>query len=216
MTLQRGNDRIAVPTDYQYLDSFEQAIQNTKSFGLPIPRFAIDFSFSPDLELLYERVSETVYIEEHSQENQVYPRASNCIWYAQIVCASLEKFYKRPMMLTSGYVLGNNHKIFYSPLAALATRLRDKEQGLINLHAWVTLPDLTVVDATLSHALRAVGAEDSGLDEDIFIRNVQEQRAEQKFCYQPALVGPAYWEEADIRPVPVGIAQRKGPFRSTL
>lgn len=108
MTLQPENDRsdrIAVPADYQYLDNFDQAIQNTKNFGLPLPRFTIDLSFSPDLELLHERVSETVYIEEYSQQDRLYPRASNCIWYARIVCASLEKFYKRPMMLTSGYVL---------------------------------------------------------------------------------------------------------------
>lgn len=98
----------------------------------------------------------------------------------------------------------------------METRLRDKKQGLIHLHAWVTLPDFTVVDATLSPALRACGVEEGGLAEDIFIRNVQEQRAEQKFCYQPVLVGPAYWEEAGIQPVPVGLAQKKGPFRSAF
>lgn len=207
MTLRQEDDRsdrIAVPADYQYLDNFDQAIQNTKDFGLPVPQFAIDFDFSPDLEQLHERVSETVYVEEHSQESRIYPRASNCFWYARIVCASLEKFYKRPLMLTSGYLLGKNHKIFHSLLAALEARLRDKKGGLVNLHAWVTLPDFTVVDATLIPALRAVGAEGSDSGKDIFIRSVREQRAEQKFCYQPVLVGPAYWEEAEIRPVPAG------------
>jgi hypothetical protein len=207
MILQQEDDRrdrVAIPSDYHYLDNFDHAIQNTKNFGLPTPQFATDVNFLPDLDLLYERVSETVYIEEHSQEKRIYPRASNCIWYARIVCASLEKFYKRPMMLTSGYLLGNKHKIFYSPLDALETRLRDKKAGLIHLHAWVTLPDFTVVDATLIPALHAIGAKDIGLTQDIFIRNVRAQSAEQEFCYQPVLVGPSYWEKANIKPVPVG------------
>jgi hypothetical protein len=148
-----------------------------------------------------------MYWEEHSQVGELYPWAGNSWWYAQSVCASLEKFYKRPMMLTAGYFLGQQHKVFYTPLEGLKARLLDKREAPINLHVWVTLPNFTVVDPTIIPALRVAGAEGCELEKDIFIRNVADQRADQKCCYQPVLVGPAFWEEAKIRPTPMGLVQ---------
>ena len=198
---ESNNPRFSiVPGDYEYLDNFNQAICNTKNLQLRPPNFAVDFDFSPDLEELYRHVQKALLQEERDPKNETRPPAFNCILYARSMCVSLSKYYGKPMMLTSGYLIGEGRKTFYEPLAELEARLSTTTDSPINLHAWVILPDLTIVDVTLIPTIRAVRAEDRDLTNDILIKNMREQRAEDEFCYQPVLVGSEYWDKASMRP----------------
>ena len=186
--------------DYQYSENLNAALNNTRSLGLSVPQFTVDFGFIPDLEVLYERAEDIVYLEKHDPKNLDNPPAFNCLHYAQQVWTGLQKFYNRPLLLTSGYVLGNGRKTFYEPLATLASRLEKPSDKRINLHVWVTLPDFTIVDPTLIFSLRFVGAANSQSAKDILIRNVREQHMREEHCYQPVLVGREYWDKASIKP----------------
>ena len=189
--------------DYNYLENLNHAIRNTEELKLPIPDFAVDYSFRPDIEELGHFVLAVVRWAKHDErlaKLKLEP-AFNCIIYAKIICNSLSELYGKSMMLTSGYLIREDGKIFYESLNELKSRCHSRIKTPINLHAWVTLPNLFIVDPTLIPSLRASGYKGSALEQDILIRNGLEQRAEDYISYQPVLVGSEYWDKADIQPL---------------
>jgi len=190
--------------DYNYFENLNHAIRNTEELGLPISNFAVDTNFRPDMEELGYFVLSLVRrakLDERLAKLKLEP-AFNCIIYAQIICNGLSELYGKSMMLTSGYLIREDGKVFYESLSELKSRYYSKTKTPVNLHAWVTLPNLFIVDPTLIPTLRASGYKGSALEQDILIKNGLEQRVEDYISYQPVLVGSEYWDKAGIQPLP--------------
>lgn len=190
--------------DYNYFENLNHAIRNTEELGLPIPDLVVDTDFHPNMEELGYFVLTLVRrakLDERLAKLKLEP-AFNCIIYATIICNGLSELYGKSMMLTSGYLIQGDRKVFYESLSELKNRYHRKIKTPVNLHAWVTLPNLFIVDPTLIPTLRASGYKGSALEQDILIKNGLEQRVEDYISYQPVLVGSEYWDKAGIQPLP--------------
>lgn len=184
-----------VSLDYDYLYNLRLAADRTKQMGLESPYFVVDEDFKPDLQELSDYVQEVINNEIIAFGGRV-PLLGHCYLYSQLLCEHLERRYQRPMLLTSGHLIDQyiNSKVYFEAPGALRARLNRPPESKMHLHAWVTLPDLTIIDVTLTPVLKELAPHKYAKYGAFYFKNVRGQLPDHEFCYQPAVLGIEYWK----------------------
>ncbi len=136
-----------------YKNEFKSALKRAMSWGLDTP--PIKFS---DMPLLtgecYSKVKDIVnqIASSHTHEEV----CEQCFWYTSYVKDSLEEVLQSPLYYTLGYVMLNKKAIFFTHEKKLKKKINFpmSELGVLNLHAWLTTPNLEIIDLAFSSTQR--------------------------------------------------------------
>lgn len=135
-----------------YRQEFEDAIRRTKKFGLS----------SPEIQFSNERK-----ITNLSKLSEVFVRAIGLPALEEIVaqCLSIhyrlvpayEQFFGSPVYFTIGWVLDPPHEFYKITDAEISLLLKKGIKGsTVNIHAWLTLPSMEVLDFVFPTSLAFV------------------------------------------------------------
>lgn len=170
-------------TEGIYHAKFQKAIKRTSKLGLILPK--INFS-------------DKIYLTEEYQE-QLFSGFANEIYSTNEINAQCMNFSYRAkeyfntisdnnFMYTIGYVNYNNTLMFKQTEKSLKYMLKNGIQsvdGSINIHVWLTLPSMEIIDLTLATTLSKVWNRPE-LKGRIFLRHADEFDGME---YVPLLVG---------------------------
>jgi hypothetical protein len=130
-----------------YKDEFVQAFRTAKEFSLDTPdiefsskKFISDERLDKLPQFLVDRIGaitpEMIFVQ--------------CFYFHLLARDHLEDFFNAPIYFTLGYVETPEKKYFYHTKKDLKTLLANgMDNPEMNLHAWLTLPSMEIIDLTL-------------------------------------------------------------------
>lgn len=102
-----------------------------------------------------------------------------------------------PVYFTLGWIDEGERKRFYFDESHIAQWLREEgRRHTLNLHAWLTLPSMEILDPTLGTGIAAVSGDDSYRGK--LLVGHAEQIASNGLLYRPMLVGTALVERMGL------------------
>jgi hypothetical protein len=133
-----------------YEKEFLEALNFTKEILNEKHKFVIDNSrFLTDKTL--ENISSFINKEIISLNLSKDDFFAKCFQINYLFIDKIKSFLKCDVFYTVGYIIMENDKIFYTPKDKLANFLTfGYGSAKINLHAWLTLPTLEIIDLTFS------------------------------------------------------------------
>lgn len=171
-----------------YLHEFLEAQRRTIRLGLACPdihstdaRFFTPQAQSKFPYVVLEAVGELNYEEVVAQCLSIHLRLQK----------PLVEFFKTPVFFTIGYVYTPPSYMFKQTEDELRQLLQDGANGTrVNLHAWLTLPSMEIIDLSLSTSLAVLNNMPKENHGGVIARHADELRLGLR--YHPMLIGDEY------------------------
>lgn len=177
-----------------YESEWAAAIERSKRLGLDVPAHEVQ----PERRYLTEpRLAEFPYVVQRGLGDLDFPDVvSQCLSIHLRILPVLEAWLRCPVLYTIGWVDDGTEKgMFKFDDAFVAERLKQgKSGGTVNVHAWLTLPSMEVIDMTLATTIAVVQKLPQGHG-SVLARHADELRG---FAYKPMLVGPDFLRKSGI------------------
>lgn len=134
-----------------YYTEFNQAIERTQKLSLELP--VVDFSDEKYLSKeVHEQIPHILY--ETFGELDLNEVSQQCMSLHLRIQEPLSQFFGINFMYTLGYVHHPPHDIFKTEESQLISMLeKGLESFALNMHAWLTLPSMEILDFSLSTTL---------------------------------------------------------------
>jgi len=129
-----------------YLENFKKAIERTEELGLSVPNVEyngkryLDSKFLNDLPLLLYRELGAI------DHNDLY---KNCMAIHYQLKPIFEKIFNIEIYFTLGNAKVNDTYLFKIEESEIIDLLENKVKKPINIHAWLTLPSMEILDFSL-------------------------------------------------------------------
>lgn len=171
-----------------YEDEFKNAYIRTHEWGLKFP----DVEYSSESVLSGFRGADCLrVIQDISSQYTAEEISKQCFWYMLTIKDALQKALNTQLYYTLGYVQFNDKPVFYTPDNELKGKmLSSVEMGsALNLHAWLTTPNLEIIDLTFGTTYGIVNNNPDVIGRCAF----QHYSAfDDNMVYHPQLIGDDY------------------------
>lgn len=142
----------------EYKSNLKQALKRSQSFLREDPDFYIEttgpqFINNESYSLLMKYLNEKVYSLPKEQV------AQQCLHWSVKTQEDIERLLKCPALLTFGYIETYGKKNYYSPLEEIDTWSTLPPAPSRNIHGWLTLPSLEVIDITMMASYKVLDPE---------------------------------------------------------
>jgi len=168
-----------------YQDELKEAIRRTKRLGLELPPFIIEEETYLD-KPQYQHFDQVLLncIPESMHERM----AHQCFDIHNIASEPLSEFFDSNVLFTLGYVNINGNRKYYNTEDDLKNLLNRTvvNSATLDLHAWITLPSMEIIDATIGST---AAKEEKNGSVHKFIFNGHPNNFKDDFSYHPMLVG---------------------------
>jgi hypothetical protein len=169
-----------------YQSEFEAAIERTKKFGLPVS----EVNFSSARLLTDELQQKFPYLlREVAGEIGVEELVGQCLSIHYRLLGALDQVFGGKCYFTIGYV-ETKRKMFYQSESDLKELM---ETGIsnpsLNIHAWITLPTMEIIDVSLPTTYAVVNDEKEGIG-SIIASHADELK--NGLSYHPMIIGADY------------------------
>jgi hypothetical protein len=131
--------------DVDYKTEFMSAVKRTRKWGIETPCV----NLTEASLLTGDKKDAALSVIQRAALNHTAEEVSQqCFYYMLSVQSALEEALQSPLYYTLGYIHFNQTPVFYTS----EKELRNKMQiplsgaGAINLHAWLTTPNLEIID----------------------------------------------------------------------
>lgn len=191
--------------EYNYKRMFERAIKNTKDLGLRTSYFQPNNNFKSSSingsvdENINAIISKNI-LQKFLQEQIM----NNCFYFSELAQYFLKAELNVDSILTLGSVGYKGQKIFYESFKKLKYRFNNKNfktKGL-NLHAWLTLPDYSIIDISILSTFKYCYEEFFRCDYRYFYYlKTQYQDESTLIPHFPILVGNDYIHNISLDPI---------------
>ena len=179
--------RLISKKDRNYEQRFDRALKRSKSWGLDsvgFGRTSERFLNERSLNVFQQVASE--YLCQHHAEDI----SQQCFAVTLMLKSPLEHALGVPLAYTLGFVEYNGRNVFYSDTRNLKAMLKEGVPSpSLNLHAWLTLPSLEVIDTTFGTTYGVVNQVPEAVGRMCFIHPDDMTAGMQ---YHPQLVGEDY------------------------
>lgn len=168
-----------------YKDEFLQAFRNAKEFSLDTP----DIEFSSKKLISNERIDKLPQFLE-DRLGGITPEMIfvQCFYFHLLAKDHLEDFFNSPIYFTIGHVEIPGKTYFYHTKKDLKTLLTNgMDTPEMNLHAWLTLPSMEIIDLTLLGSIAYARGDKPPKDFGIIANHADQLLDGCK--YHPTLVG---------------------------
>lgn len=172
-----------------YEQRFQQALKRSKSWGLESPRFSgsSERFASEKNQRIYEKV-----VSDHISSFQAEEISQQCFAITLALKTPLERALGVPLLVTLGYVELDGSNVFYTDDKELKMMMKEGVPSTtLNLHAWLTLPSLEVIDITFCTTYGVVRNAPEFIGRMCFMHPDNMTAGMQ---YYPQLVGETYLE----------------------
>jgi hypothetical protein len=167
-----------------YKERFMTAIKRTQNFDLSLPQI----QFSKGKLLTDELHSKFPFmLRDEVGEVGIEELVGECLSIHLRLREPLSRIVNAPCIYTIGYVETAERNMFHQTDESLKALLRDGMQSLtLNIHAWLTLPTMEIVDFSLPTTYAVVNRDQQGVGAiianhpDSLVRGLK---------YHPMLVG---------------------------
>lgn len=174
-----------------YESEFIAAVKRSKKWGLEVPK--IKLNQTPFLTGDKGEAALNV-IQSIASKHTPEEISQQCFGYMYCVQDALEDALQTPLYYTLGYVDYNKKPVFYTNEETLKSNLSNPMlgAGAINLHAWLTTPNMEIIDLTFATTYGIVNNVPSVIGRCAF----QHYSAfNENMVYHPQLVGEDYLKQ---------------------
>jgi hypothetical protein len=185
--------------EYNYQKYLELAFTNTKKVGLEVPSFQFDeifkvYTTTLDSGKYIVREDILKVIDKSVYAFPMEVLAFNCFSATELAHRTLKKELNIDSLITLGSFSTKGRKLFYESFQKLKYRINHKDYSTpaINLHAWLTLPDYSIIDLTLVSALKFLKQLSEIPYNNIYFIDSKYQNKTSPYSYHPILVGFDY------------------------
>jgi len=172
-----------------YFDEFVEAQQRTAKFNLASPKIQ-----EPTKRLLTpaKLAQFPSVVRDAVGELSLNEVVAQCLSIHFRLQRPLEEFFDVPIIFTIGYVYTPPSYLFRQTEAELLKLLQDGMRGpQVNLHAWLTLPSMEIIDLSLATSIAVIHKNKEGLG-GVFASHADELK--HGLRYHPMLLGTDYLE----------------------
>lgn len=171
-----------------YETEFIAAVKRSKKWKLEVPNITLKktpFLSGERADIALKVIQH--YASMHSPEEV----SQQCFGYMYCIQNALEDALQTPLYYTLGYVEFEKRPIFYTELARLERNLGDPVSGIgpIDLHAWLTTPNLEIIDLTFATTYGVVKNIPSVIGRSSFQHYSE---FNDNMVYHPQLIGDDY------------------------
>ncbi|MCU0440744.1 MAG: hypothetical protein MUC49_22860 [Raineya sp.] len=158
---------------YNYEANFLQAKSDHAYFFLENSGFEVDKKLTFPYPEIKKNMDTAI---ESYDKSKIY---CNCIEVSNKFYHFLQ-LYNVPSIVTFGYIILEGEKVFYESKEAIRNRFEKKEKGKSGLiHAWLTLPNLTIIDPTFFTTYTSCQ-----INEALFLDGLKQKEGD-NLCYVP-------------------------------
>lgn len=176
----------------KYAYAFKQADENRKIVGLPSIYSQFNWKDVPSL------INKKLILENDLKEfiNESYMQGGNCLVFHYQYLKFIQENIDPLATLTMGYLEHNGSYIFKFSTENIKKwykygLLSTENQWELNLHVWITLSNLEIIDLTLPFALIKLSKNNHKLDYYPFLFGNSEKN-EINTTYHPIIIGNDY------------------------
>lgn len=173
-----------------YFDEFVEAQQRTARFNLDSPKIQ-----EPTKRLLtpFKLAQFSNVVRDAVGELSLKEVVAQCLSIHFRLQRPLEEFFEVPIIFTIGYVYTPPTYLFRQTEDELLKQLQDGMNGpQVNLHAWLTLPSMEIIDLSLATSIAVIHRNEEGLG-GVVASHADE--LEHGLRYHPMLLGADYLEK---------------------
>ncbi|MEL5576504.1 hypothetical protein [Serratia marcescens] len=174
-----------------YEAEFISAVKRSRKWNLDVPE--VQLSKTP---FLTGEKSESALkvIKSIALKHTPEEVSQQCFRYMYLIQDALEEALQTPLYYTLGYVDFERRHVFYTSKEKLKSKLRNPMSGVgaINLHAWLTTPNMEIIDLTFATTYGIVNNIPSVIGRCSFQHYSE---FNENMVYHPQLVGEDYLKQ---------------------
>lgn len=173
-----------------YYDELVEAQQRTTRFNLACPRIheSTERLLTPSKQALFSDI-----VRDAVGELSLKEVVAQCLSIHLRLQQPLEKFFDVPIIFTIGYVYTPPNYLFKQTETELFKLLHEGMVGSqVNLHAWLTLPSMEIIDISLASSIAAIN-QNKELLGSVIASHADE--LEHGLRYHPMILGADYLEK---------------------
>ncbi|ECG5862834.1 TPA: hypothetical protein G8M32_005156 [Salmonella enterica] len=185
--------------EVNYETEFTSAVKRSRRWKLEVP----DIKLSKTPFLTGEKAEfAQKFIQDIASKHTPEEVSQQCFGYMYFAQDTLEEILQTPLYYTLGYVDYEKRPVFYTSEEGLKSKLGHPMSGVgaINLHAWLTTPNMEIIDLTFATTYGVVNDVPSVIGRYSFQHY---SIFNEKMIYHPQLVGEDYLKQigaiVDIR-----------------
>lgn len=137
-----------------YGNDFTAAIERTERLGLSVPSHRFEHGYA---WLDQKALDEFPYVVQRGlQDLEVHDVALQCLAINSRLQPVIENWLNCPVIYTLGWIqYDTGSDLFHFDEAFIENKLKrpDSFPGRVNLHAWLTLPSMEIIDISLSTSM---------------------------------------------------------------
>lgn len=174
-----------------YEAEFTSAVKRSRKWKLEVP----DISLSKTPFLTGDKAEVALKVIQSIASKYTPEEVSQqCFGYMYLVKDALEEALQTPLYYTLGYVDYEKRPVFYTSEKELKGKLGDPMSGVgaINLHAWLTTPNMEIIDLTFATTYGVVNNIPSVIGRCSFQHYSE---FNENMNYHPQLVGEDYLKQ---------------------
>ena len=167
-----------------YKNEFESAVERTKNFGLKCPDVSYQEGrlLTPDLMSGFAQA-----FQKHIGEPSVEDVVAQCLSFHFALLEPMSKIIGMPCQFTIGYVETVDRLMFHQTEDDLLNILNNGvSEPSLNIHAWLTLPTMEIIDLSLPTSYAVLNNHKDGIG-GVIAKHPDELTGGMK--YHPMLVG---------------------------
>jgi hypothetical protein len=181
-------------TSTSYANEWAAAVERSQRFGLKVPAHHVE----PNKRYLNaQRIAEFPNVVRRGLGVVDAPDVmAQCLSMHYRLVPVMAEWFGCPMLYTLGWFDDGTEKgMFKFDDAFIADKLRNGQKpGKVNIHAWLTLPSMEIIDVTLATTMAIVhGRPEQG--GGVVMGYADEFKG---FAYRPMLVGTDFLREAGL------------------
>lgn len=175
-----------------YAEEFIAAADRTKRLSLKCP----DFSVIDKRFLSEEKMNKFPYaLRDAVGEIGIEELVAQCLSIHHKLAEPVSNILEAPVYYTIGYVETSEGSLFKQNEESLKTILESGLPSLeLNIHAWLTLPSMEVLDVSLSTSLAVIKKMEKGLGGVIAAKA---DELKDGISYHPLLIGDDFLRKTD-------------------
>ena len=169
-----------------YLDAFIRAKHRTQAYSLTLPEIETDESKRYITQEFLDEFPHLVL--KNTRIRQLSDLSAQCLAVNLILREIIAARLECPVYYTIGWINDGTEKglfKFDDPLIEAALSGKMTMAGEVNIHAWLTLPSMEVIDPTISTTIALANKIDDGLGK-VFAGRADSTK---DFSFEPMLIG---------------------------
>lgn len=181
--------------NYSYLAEWRAAIERTRRLGLEVPECRLQ----PEKRYLTPRfIQEFPYIIKKEvgiiEDSEII---AQCMNFHLMIIPVIQDYLKCSAIFTIGWIdIDHKHYLYKFDESFIENSISNNmTKEYINIHAWITLESMEIIDATLPTTIAKIQNTQKGYGEVI----MQHCESPNKLFYMPMLVGDDYLVKSGIK-----------------